>query len=289
MHGIRKAPLPSDREKIMAQGWIASRDALGTALVAAYQPGAGEARQHGCEDVSRLDVFVEMERSLVTKSTARSRTASRETPHVAAQDHRIIFFGPGDDPHFDHNPPLEEVNQILSDQNTGAQLLRQLLPADLADAPDKAIAESLDPGVIAEWINDEELSRLLFENVSDHDYFPGVLTRLQEIYLRNRQKFKEYRGWRSHSRSHMIKAFLDFGLTAKSSPSGSRSRSCRSQNVSHSGWKAMSQALFCSICVSLVQTTLSLLSMRRCPLRNLHGQGRTSDINAPTSPRHSMP
>ena len=42
-------------------------------------------------------------------------------------------------------------------------------------APDKTIAESLDPGVIAEWINDDELSRLLFENLSDHDYFPGVL------------------------------------------------------------------------------------------------------------------
>ena len=193
---LRKAPLPSDREKIMAKGWTASRDALGTALVTVYQPG-GPVRP-GSTGVRTYRAWMFLWKWCEVLSRNQRLEAGRLLARhltLAPQDNRIIFFGPGDDRHFDHNPPpLEEVNQVLSDQNTGAQLLRQLLPADLADAPDKAIAERLDPRVIAEWINDEELSRLLFENLSDYDYSPGVLTRLQEVYLRDRQKFKEYRG-----------------------------------------------------------------------------------------------
>ena len=193
---LRQAPVPSDREKITAQGWIASRDTLGAALVAAYQPG-GPVRP-GSTGVRTYRAWMFLWKWCEVLSRNQRREAGRLLARhltLSAQDNSIIFFGPGDDPHFEHNSPrLEEVNKIVSDQTTGAQLLRQLLPTDLADVPDKIIAESLDPAVIAEWINDEELSRLLFENLSDHDYSPGVLTRLQEIYLRNRQKFKEYRG-----------------------------------------------------------------------------------------------
>jgi hypothetical protein len=159
---LRKVPAPADREKIIAQGWIASRDALGTALLAAYQPGGpvrpgstGVTTYRGwmllwkwCEVLSR------------NQRLEAGRLLSRHLT-LSSQHDRIIFWGPGADPPFDHNPPpLEEVNQILSDQNTGGQLLRQLLAADLAEPPDKAIAESLDPDVISEWISDEELSRL---------------------------------------------------------------------------------------------------------------------------------
>ncbi len=36
---LRRLPTASDRAKVLADGWTSSRDSLGGALVAAYQPG----------------------------------------------------------------------------------------------------------------------------------------------------------------------------------------------------------------------------------------------------------
>jgi hypothetical protein len=192
---LRWASSPAERAKIFADGWVASRDALGNALVAAYQPG-GPLRP-GSTGVTAYRSWMSLWKWCELLSRNQRQEAARliaDHLRVSPGDERLIIVGPGCIPNADYKPPEPaQLNQVLSDQAFAGQLLRQLLPADLADPPDATIAENLNPDILAEWISDEELSRLLFENLSDRDFLPGVLVRLQEIRLANPQKFKEYR------------------------------------------------------------------------------------------------
>ena len=192
---LRRPPAAADRAMALAGGWIASRDALATALIAAYQPG-GRLRP-GSTGVTAYRGWMHLWKwcELLSRNQ-KSEVAGHLADHLrlSPQDQKLIFFGPG------YVTPLnyetidaEQVRQILSDHPASAEFLRRLLPADLANPPDKAVGEDLDPGIILEWMNDEELTRLLFENLSDRDYLPGVLLRLQEVRMANAHKFKEYR------------------------------------------------------------------------------------------------
>ena len=190
---LRRAPTPADRAKIIAQGWVISRDGLGNALVAAYQPG-GPLRVSST-GVTAYRGWMSLWKWCELLSRNQRQEAARLLAHhlrVSPKDEKLIIFTPGYVPNFGYKPPdPAQVNQILS--AAAGEFLRWLLPADFADAPDRTIAENLNPEILAEWISDEELSRLLFENLSDHDYLPGVLARLRELRLANPQKFKEYR------------------------------------------------------------------------------------------------
>ena len=130
-----------------------------------------------------------------------SRNQRREAGRLLADhlrrsnDGKLIFFGPGETPDVnDEKIDTEQANQILSLHPASTEFLNRLLPAELADPPERIIAEDLKPDIIAEWINDDELSRLLFENLSEKDYWPGALQRLQEIRLENPEQFAKYRG-----------------------------------------------------------------------------------------------
>jgi tetratricopeptide (TPR) repeat protein len=192
---LRRPSTAADRAKVIADGWIVSREALGSALIAAYQPGGPQ--RPGSTGVTAYRSWL----SLWKWCDLLSRNQREEATRLVAQhlstsshDQKFIFFGPGDLPDYNLNPPdAPRLKQILFDQAAGRELLRRLLPADLADPPEKTISEELDPAILMEWINKEELSRLLFENLSEHDYSPGVLARLQEIRLANSAKFNEYR------------------------------------------------------------------------------------------------
>ena len=192
---LRWTPAPAERSKIFAEGWVASRDALGNALVAAYQPG-GPLRP-GSTGVTAYRSWMSLWKWCEVLSRNQRQESARLIAYylrVSPEDERLTIFGPGYVPNAGYKPPdPAQLNQILSDQAAAGQFLRRLLPPDLADPPDTTIAENLNPEILAEWISDEELSRLLFENLSDRDFLPGVLLRLQEIRLANPQKFKEYR------------------------------------------------------------------------------------------------
>jgi tetratricopeptide (TPR) repeat protein len=126
----------------------------------------------------------------------REETARHLANHlrVSLQEKKLIFFGPGYLPNLDDGKiDAAQASLILSDHPAAAEFLRRLLPPDLADPPDRSIAEDVDSTIAAEWINDPELSRLLFENLSDEDYWPGVVQRLQELRRANARKFLEYR------------------------------------------------------------------------------------------------
>ncbi len=192
---LRRTPTPADRAKIIADGWVASRDALGSALVAAYQPG-GPLRP-GSTGVTAYRSWMSLWKWCELLSRNQRQEAGRllaDHLRVSSKDAKLIIFAPGYVPNFGNKPPdPAQVNQILSDQTVAAQFLQLFLPADFANAADGTIAENLNLEILIEWINDEEFSRLLFENLSDHDYLPGVLARLQELRLAAPQKFKEYR------------------------------------------------------------------------------------------------
>ncbi|HEY5706973.1 MAG TPA: hypothetical protein VIS96_15530 [Terrimicrobiaceae bacterium] len=192
---LRRAPAPADRARILADGWAASRDALGIALQAAYQPGGP--RRPGSTGVTAYRCWMTLWKWCDLLSRTQRQEAVRLLAgqlRISLKDEKLIISGPGHVPNADDkSPDFAQLNKILSEDPAAGQFLRSFLPADLADPPDSAIAESLNSEILAEWINDEELSRLLFENLSDQDYVPGVLRRLQEIRLANTQKFREYR------------------------------------------------------------------------------------------------
>jgi tetratricopeptide (TPR) repeat protein len=113
---------------------------------------------------------------------------------IFPENEKLIFFGPGDVPSFDGEKiNTEQASQILSSHPASTEFLRRLLPSDLVNPPERTIADDLNDELIVEWVNDQEFSRMLFENLSESDYWPGVLRRLQELRTSNARKFGEYR------------------------------------------------------------------------------------------------
>ena len=192
---FRRPPTSIDRAKALSDGWTSSRDSLAGALVAAYQ--AGGPRRPGSTGVTAYRGWMHLWKWCDVLSRNERKEAARllaDHLRVSAQNESPVFYTPGNVPNpSDRIIDLEQASQILTDPSASVDLLGRLLPADLVHPPDRTVAESLDREIIVKWINDEELSRLLFAYLSEKDYSPGVLKRLQEIHLANAQKFLEYR------------------------------------------------------------------------------------------------
>jgi tetratricopeptide (TPR) repeat protein len=190
---LRRAPTPADRGKVIADGWVASRESLGSALMAAYQPG-GPMRP-GSTGVTAYRAWLSLWKWCDLLSRDQRQEALRLVDDRSQRAlEEVKPTGPGSLPNSGNvSPDPGRLREILSDRVAAGEFFRLLLPADLADPPDRPIAESLAPEILIEWINDDEFSRLLFENLSDRDYSPGVLIRLQQMRLANPQKFKECR------------------------------------------------------------------------------------------------
>jgi tetratricopeptide (TPR) repeat protein len=192
---LGRPPTPADRAKILAEGWQVWRDTLGDALVAGYQPG-GPLRP-GSTGVTSYRSWLLLWRwcDLLSRDQ-REEMARIVSDHLRLfpGEQNLIFVGPGYTPQPGGTPPSsDQVRALLDDHDATAHLLRSLLPDDLANLSPGPVSNSLKPEVAAEWVNDEELSRLVFETLSDHDFWPGVVSRLQEIRDANPQKFREYR------------------------------------------------------------------------------------------------
>ena len=192
---LRRLPTSADRAKALAAGWIDSRDSLAGALVAAYQPGGP--RRPGSTGVTAYRAWMHIWKWCeILSRNERVEAAGLLAAHlrVSAQHEKPVFYPPGNVPNPDsHALDIEQARQILGDPSAAAELLGRLLPADLINPAERSVADSLDQNIIVEWISDEELTRLLFAYLSEEDYQPGVLKRLQEIRLANARKFSEYR------------------------------------------------------------------------------------------------
>ncbi len=72
-------------------------------------------------------------------------------------------------------------------------MLQRLLEDDFADPEDRSIAEGLNPEILAEWVNDPDITRILFQSISPSDYAPAVLKNLQDIRLASPEKYRQYK------------------------------------------------------------------------------------------------
>ena len=218
---LRRLPTSADRAKALADGWAISRDSLASALVAAYQPGGP--RRPGSTGVTAYRAWMHLWKwcDLLSRSE-RSEAARLVAAHlrVSAADEKPVFYPPGVAPNPGaHALDVEQASQILADPSASAELLGRLLPVDLINPAERAVSDGLDQNIIVEWINDEELTRLLFAYLSENDYQPGVLKRLQEIRLANPRRFLRIPcPSRSHSPLSMIKLGQRFGRIAQVDP-----------------------------------------------------------------------
>lgn len=191
---IRRAPTPADRAQVLASGWEASRDSLGAALTAAYQTGGpGRPGSTGNTAYRQWMQLWKWSELLTRTEKAEATRLLRDHLRIAANDKRT-FYGLGYAiPDDTKRAPVEDAEAILAQDEARSKYLGALLPAEFITPGDTPISTRLKPEILAEWINDEELSRLLFQNIAEEDYAPAVLARLQDIRLAHPAKFREYR------------------------------------------------------------------------------------------------
>lgn len=191
---IRRQPTPADRAKVVADGWEASRNSLSEALLTAYQTG-GPGRPGSTGNTAYRQWM------LLWKWSDLLARSEQEEARRLLQDHlrqtssgERYFYAPGYSlPADERKATPEEAEEVLENPERRGKILGRLVPEPYADPSKDPIAARLRPEILAEWINDEELSRLLFQNLSDQDYAPAALGRLQEIRLANPAKFREYK------------------------------------------------------------------------------------------------
>lgn len=191
---VSRAPTPADRAKIIAAGWPASRDALEAALVGAYQPGGP--RRPGSTGTTAYRGWLLLWKWCDLLSRSETAEAGRYVTDRLwkSPEGKNYIFTQGNVPPPDYvRGSPEDAAKLLSDRASLDTYLRWLLPAEFLDAPAPSMAARVKPEILAEWINDEELSRLLLQNISNRDYAPGVIARLQEIRLAHPEKFREYK------------------------------------------------------------------------------------------------
>ncbi|CAN5474632.1 hypothetical protein BH09VER1_BH09VER1_26780 [soil metagenome] len=192
---LRRPPTPADRARIIADGWAKSRDSLGAALSAAYQPG-------GPERPGSTGVTSYREWMLLWKwCELLSRTEKGEAAKLFAQNarfapgeqERATVFPPGHEPPEEFTPVSQAiVDKVMASPSASQQFLSHLLAPEFTTPSDQPLATALKPEILAEWINDETISLLLFQNLDVRDYAPAVLKSLEEIWQADAVKFREY-------------------------------------------------------------------------------------------------
>lgn len=191
---LRRPPSAADRARVVSEGWGVSRDTLGAALAAAYQTGGpGRPGSTGNTAYRQWMGLWKWSELLSREEKAEAVRLLREHLRTTS-DGKKIFYAPGYAfPTETTRASLEEATAVLESPEGRIKYFGTLVPAEFSDPAAAPLAARVQPGVLAEWVNDEELSRLLFQNLSDQDYAPGVLARLQGIRLAHPEKFREYR------------------------------------------------------------------------------------------------
>jgi hypothetical protein len=191
---LRRPPAPADRAQAVSSGWEASRDRLGAALLAAYQTG-GPGRPGSTGNTAYRQWLLLWKWCELLTRTEKAEAARLLRDHLRiTSDGNRTFFPPGHPLPPDTRPaPDTDVEAVLSDDTARAKFLGAFVPEEFTNPADAPLAARLKPEILAEWINDGELSRLLFQNLAEGDYPPAVLARLQEIRLAHPAKFLEYR------------------------------------------------------------------------------------------------
>ena len=190
-----RTPTAADHAAIMSKGWAASRDLIGQMLAKAYQPGTagspGATGQPAFESWLRLWQWCEL---LSRDENAEAAKFLGQHLYVSAASPTPVLVLPGDDVPGALTPaPAALVQRLAASPKARDQVLGQLLRTDAIPPQNRPLAELIPPKILAEWLGDEELSRLVFANLSPDDYAPGVLRALAQIQQAQPEKFAEYR------------------------------------------------------------------------------------------------
>ena len=191
---IRKMPGAADRQRILSGEWPAARDALGAALLAGYQPG-GPGRP-GSTGLAAYRSWLLLWKWCEILSRSEKDECLRHVlgrVRLSIENGNPVVITPGYSPTPAHKAlSPADVEELANHPEVLAGLLRRLVPPDTAQASARLLAERVRPEVVAEWTADEKFSEAFFGNLSDEDFLPGVLARLEEIRLAHPAKFREY-------------------------------------------------------------------------------------------------
>jgi len=191
---IRRAPTPADRAQVPAAGWEASRDKLGAALTAGYLTGGpGRPGSTGNTAYRQWMQLWKWSELLTRTEKAEAVRLLRDHLRIAPDGDRTFYSAGFAIPADTKRASAEDAETVLGQDETRTKYLGALVPAEFVSPADAPIADKLKPEILAEWVNDDELSRLLFQNLAEEDHAPAVLARLQQIRLAHPAKFKEYR------------------------------------------------------------------------------------------------
>lgn len=187
---VRRPPASADVDALIAQGFPAARDALGTALVATYQPG-----KMGVSGSSGNPAFTSW-LALWRWCDVLTRTGDGEMARLLRRHlfndpktGRLTFFGPGYDSDLEAIPEAKATGMA---QSPPEEILRQLLP-DGTRPVRGVLSEILPPELAAEFMKDDAFSRSFFSTLSEDDYLPLVLANLRDIRAADPKNWKNYR------------------------------------------------------------------------------------------------
>jgi tetratricopeptide (TPR) repeat protein len=192
---VRRPPTEQDRETVTRMGWTQAADSLATALSKAYQPGRTGNYSTAVNASFQSWLLLWQWSELLSRNEINEagRFLGRYVyPAKGDSDAKFAFLPPGISPPDDLQPlPESLLRELAADRDARKRLFEALLPADYepVDAP---IAARLDPKFLAAMTRDEPFLRTFFANLSENDFAPVALLRLQEIWTEHAKKWAGY-------------------------------------------------------------------------------------------------
>lgn len=193
---VRHPPSERDRTAAASMGWTEAADAIGKALGGNYKPGrSGLAGSVGNEAFRQwLDLYQWCELLSRNESDELARFFGHFLYVLTDSDPpRPVFVGSGQPqpPNSDVVEP-ETLQNLASEAGIPPALARHVLPADYRLGK-STIADRLRPDFLAAMTRDPDFLADFFSHISDRDYVPLVLLRLEQMWRSAPENWREYR------------------------------------------------------------------------------------------------
>lgn len=194
---LRRPPAAPERAYAAKIGWGSAAEKLGASLRAGYQPGhggvTGSAGNAAFQSWLLLYRWCELLSRKESDELVRFLGGFFIVDANSTKDRRPIFVPPGHAlPSGAQALPIETIRQFVADDETRREVSSRLLSAGFTLRPG-SIGEGLDPAFLSAMAGDEAFLGAFFSNLSDRDFAPEALKRLQEIWAADAVKFAEYR------------------------------------------------------------------------------------------------
>jgi hypothetical protein len=193
---VQTAPLDSDRAYVPNLGWPEAADQIGAALRQAYRPGRSGMTSSVANRAFRSWLLIQQWSELLARDES-AELARFIGQHLftgePGSERKFTFVGPGLTPP-DTLTPLDTatLQAIVTNPDLVRSLGDDLLPARYTPRTGP-LATHLDPDFLAAMVADEDLLRVFFATLSDHDFTPLVLANLESIWATHRADWEAYR------------------------------------------------------------------------------------------------